>query len=742
MTSAQRSLRVGDVSSPWLFRALVVTSALAFAAILYVTSYVNFFFDEWELIEYDRPWNLTVLLLPHNEHWYTIPIFIWKLLFVVVGIRSHIPYEAALLAVHLASVFLLFALIRRRSGDLPAFGAALVLLLLGSGGTDIVWAFQIGFVGSVAFGLLAMLVLDGDPPFPSRVLLASAALLGSLMCSGAGLAFLAAVGVELLADGRRRRFLLALVVPVVAFAVWFPLYGAGLKGTPGAPCPTCLPVGFSADIHRGPITVGYVLSLASFVVTGLQASVSAVFGVADLGAILLPVLAVLVALHLYRTRRFASWQLGMVAGVLAWFTLTGLGRAQYGAAAAAESRYMYMGVAFVLPLLAEAARSLRWTLLWRPAIAIVFVLALFANILQMRDRALIGPIPALSLSSTHTEVMRTEDAELQTAEVFRGAPDMTVDGSLDSTIMPQLVTAHYFSAIDELGSPVPHATIDTLRSLPWQDVDREMVNLFGAALSAKPDAARSTQGMVCRDVPATSGSIMSFQVPDGQSIMVKAANAGDAFLFLGYLGPPSAEPLQPVHLQPSTAEWVYLPNTGKPAVWQVRIVTTDLGAVQACSPTPFQVQETVQNVYRGHADKGNLNPGWSAVQDVAASDGSAAKASKGVYPTFRNDVFEGGFVPIQGAYDVWYRVRVAGTAGAVPEMTLGLWDDEGQVWVGATTYTANQAGTDYMWLKVASGVSPTAGHHVQFLASFAANLGADWYVDEAVMVPSGLAPSS
>lgn len=134
----------------------------AFAVLLYVTGYVNLYWDEWDFVSIARRWSFNVFLLPHNEHWATIPIFIWKLLFATVVIRSHIPYEAAPVAAHCCTAFLLFMLVRRRSGDLPDFAAAVTFLLLGSGATNIVWALQIGFVGSVAFGLLAMVLLESQ----------------------------------------------------------------------------------------------------------------------------------------------------------------------------------------------------------------------------------------------------------------------------------------------------------------------------------------------------------------------------------------------------------------------------------------------------------------------------------------------------------------------------------------------------------------------------------------------------
>src|SRR5579864_5117891 len=129
-----RKRSIGDVRAPRLWPALIVVSLLTFGALLYVTGYMNFFWDEWDFVTTARPWNINVFLLPHAEHWSTIPILIWKVLFLVVGIRTHIPYEAALLIGHLGAVLLLFTFIRRRSGDVSAFAAALVLLLLGGGG--------------------------------------------------------------------------------------------------------------------------------------------------------------------------------------------------------------------------------------------------------------------------------------------------------------------------------------------------------------------------------------------------------------------------------------------------------------------------------------------------------------------------------------------------------------------------------------------------------------------------------
>lgn len=724
--------RVGDVRSPRLFPVLIGLSLLVAASLLYVTRYMNFFWDEWDFISYDRSWNVNLLLLPHNEHWSTIPILVWKLLFVVVGIRSHIPYEAALLVVHVAAVSLMFALVRRRSGDLPAFAASITLLVLGSGGTDIVWAFQIGFVGSVVFGLLAMLLFDDARPSLGRIIGASAALLASLMCSGVGLAFLAAVGAELLFDAQRRRDLVVLVVPVLAFGIWFLAFGAGITGTPGAPCPTCLPTGFRANFHNGPITLDYFLTLGGFVFLGAANSLAGIIGLPGVGIFVLPILAAVIAFQWLRSKGIESWQLGMAAGLVAWFTLVGLGRASTGLSAAADAHYLYVGAVFLLPLVAYFVRSLPWRNWWRPPLIAAFALALMSNALQLRDLAL-----------SQVDLMRTENAELQTAQAFRGAPDLALDRSLDPKIMPQLTARTLFAASSQLGSPVPLPTLETLRQLPRQAVDFEMVNLFGETLTVTADRSRSMAGLPCQTVDSRAGSTMDILVSSGQSIALVPSRNGEAWIFLTLVAPPTSEPLHKVALVAETPEWVHLPVTGSSALWRLRVQTTNVGAIHLCGNATLEINQAGGNVYRAEAEDGVLSPGWSIVADGAASRGRAAKLAGGTsVVSFKNDAFGTWTVPNPGLYDVWYRVRVTNPAGSTPEMTLGLWDGTARTWVASMTFAPNQADTSYSWAQAATGVSPSREHYVQFLATFTAQAGpatlsTDWFVDEAVLVPIG-----
>src|SRR5258708_15373357 len=80
LSTPETRLRVGDVRSPALLPVLVALSAVVFVVVLYLTRYKNFYYDEWDYVSQYRPSQSTSIWLPHNEHWSTLPILLWKLL--------------------------------------------------------------------------------------------------------------------------------------------------------------------------------------------------------------------------------------------------------------------------------------------------------------------------------------------------------------------------------------------------------------------------------------------------------------------------------------------------------------------------------------------------------------------------------------------------------------------------------------------------------------------------------------
>ena len=88
----------------------------------------------------------------------------YRVLFNLFGLRSYVPYQCVVVVAHLTTAILL-RVVMRRAGVRPwtATIVASVFVLFGPGEENIVWAFQIGFVGAVMFGLMQL-----DPQRPRR----------------------------------------------------------------------------------------------------------------------------------------------------------------------------------------------------------------------------------------------------------------------------------------------------------------------------------------------------------------------------------------------------------------------------------------------------------------------------------------------------------------------------------------------------------------------------------------------
>jgi hypothetical protein len=409
-------------------RLLIVAVAIAVCAvILWLSRGFSFYFDEWTLIlPTDTGW--AVYLQPHNEHPVMLTRLIYALLLNTVGMRSYVPYMAVLLALHAASVVLLFELIRRRAGDLIGLSAALLLLVLGAAWENLLWAFQIAFVGSVACGLGALLVIDAKKP---RMWLAMLLLFGALMFSGIGLFFLVAAGVWIALAPGRRADLMWLVPVVVALAAWYVTYGH--SGT--APASSSL--------------AGNLAALPLYVVWGLGAAVAGLVGEGGLFGPALLILAIAAIAFTWRRRRPDAFAIGILSALLAFYVVTGANRAQIGYQQSGSGRYVYEGAVFWLLLLADAARDLPWRGTWRPALVACVFLACFNS-----------GVLLYAYSVGKTVQMQREMADLQALASVRGDPCLDPNGVADQLVMPQVTSPPaYYRAVDRYGDPAASTAV-------------------------------------------------------------------------------------------------------------------------------------------------------------------------------------------------------------------------------------------------------------------------------------------
>ncbi len=284
----------------------VIVTVGALLVLVWLGRDMTFYHDEYAfLLLRDLSWN--GVFAPHNEHLSATLVVLYRTLVGTVGTVSYWPYLGVTFALHVAVAGIVYVVVRRETTAAWALGALAVMLMLGSGGDDILWAFQSGTVGATAAGMAAVVVA------PRRPAVAAILLTLALATSGAGLAFLVGTGVHLLLT--RPRALPWLLLPVGLYGAWFLLFATSAV-SPG------------------------IGGLLEYVLTGLAASAAGALGSTSLavGAVGLLVLA----FGLGRARSVPPVVLALLASVVAFFAIAGLVRAQLGAEQATAPRYVYI----------------------------------------------------------------------------------------------------------------------------------------------------------------------------------------------------------------------------------------------------------------------------------------------------------------------------------------------------------------------------------------------------------------
>lgn len=295
-----------------------------------------FFGDDWEFLlsRGSVSGNDRGLWAPHQEHWSTGPILIYKAVFALFGLRSYLPYAVPVLLAHAAVALLTYILlVRLETTRWAALAVAVVVAFLGSGAENILWDFQIGFVGSLALGLLGLWFFDCFDRAEWRMWPVWVALVVGLTFSAVGVVMVLYVAVYAVFRRGPRCGALIASVPALIYMLWFISTGrSGFGQGPSA--------GLSATLA---ILPGYVWA-------GLTHAWEGAFGIPGSGA---AILLVLLGSLLFLTRGRAS-QLAWAgaAAAFAQLVLAGFGRAAMGVDQATSSRYTYLIVVMMAPSVA------------------------------------------------------------------------------------------------------------------------------------------------------------------------------------------------------------------------------------------------------------------------------------------------------------------------------------------------------------------------------------------------------
>jgi hypothetical protein len=422
---------------PMAMLCLAGAVAASTAVLLIFQSRLTFFVDDWEFLLDRRGFSAAVFLNPHNDHIAIAPVAIYKGLLELFGMSSALPFAVVGTLVFELSVVLLFVYLRRRVGVWPALLGSVLILFLGAAWYDLLWSFQIGFSGSVAAGIGALLLLERDDR--KGDLGACALLVVATSFSELGVPFVVGALVYAVLGPspwlRRLRRLYVGLVPLVLYGLWY--LGWGHKGP------------HTASIHN-------LLHSPKFVFDAISENLASLFGLAtplnshhvgpnniglNWGRILFAIAIVLAIWRLWRVRwRPSHWLwVALAAGASFWF-LTALNAVPY-ARTPTSGRYQYPGAIFVLLIAAELLRGARIDRRILVPATVVTLAAAVSGYIFLHDGYVLRKYAS-----------NYDRARLTAAEIARGHMSPSFPIQL-ITSTPPFPASSYFSAVDAFGSP-------------------------------------------------------------------------------------------------------------------------------------------------------------------------------------------------------------------------------------------------------------------------------------------------
>lgn len=463
---------------------LAVAMVTAAAVLLDYGSGLTFFQDSWEFLMRRRDPSAATLLDPHNEHIVLIPVLLTQASLRLFGMSSMTPELVLLVALLLVAAGLLFVYARRRLGPWPALFAATLLLFLGPAWQDLLWPFQVGFVGAALFGLAMLLALENDDERWDRAACAFLAI--SIGFSSLGIAFAVACAVDVLQRRRQRglRRAYVFVLPLLLYACWY--------------------VGWGHQADNS-FTAHNVLVAPRYVWEGLTASLDSllalgtisdeVVGRSKWGA---PLLIALLALAVYRGFRRRGFFPGLWPAVAAtatfWFLAAfnqGPGREPY------SSRYIYVGAFFALLIavnLLEGVRLNRRALLAGAAATVA--IAAF-NLVPLREgRDFFQGQTML----TRSDLGAIEIAGGSVEPSFRLSPEVA-----GTVFLNEIEAGEYLRAVAEYGSPA-YSPADLAAAPEEGRVHADLVLANALPLAIETESGEARPQADCIAVAGPGGS--------------------------------------------------------------------------------------------------------------------------------------------------------------------------------------------------------------------------------------------
>lgn len=526
-----------------VFGAATVT---AFAWLMTLGRGLTFFYDEWDFVSAGASgsyWHQVIQ--PHNGHPSMVPYTIYDILLNTVGLRSYWPYQVVLVVFDVGCGLLVFVLLRRKVHPLGAAAAGSVLILLGPAWQDLLWPFQIGFIGSVAGGLGALVLLDRDGRRTDVGALGC--LVFAIASSGVGLVFVAGVGVELL--WRRRDWLRLWIplVPLALFVTWYKTMGDSQVST----------ISLSSMAHTA--AQGTTQTIGAVVGRGTTA-----------GTVLGIVLGVLCLIGFVRSPRRAGRLAMAITGLSSFWILTDVAR---GASVSSPSRYLYPAAALVLIAMGElpslvVVTETRHRAASKTSSARVVSGVLAAGVVAYAGLAVWWNAASLVGGADGLRAVSSE-VRAELGAVLLAGHALPATYQPDKTFMPQVRVGMFLRAVKAFGSPADslHA-IDQMPPMALSSIDAMLLRGRSMQVTlANPSRLGNTGA--CKTYPVGGSASVTIALP-ANGAFVTASSATSLAVRAAALS--TAFPTQPQGIvapgSTSLVRWTVRPNR---ITWRIRL---------------------------------------------------------------------------------------------------------------------------------------------------------------------------
>jgi hypothetical protein len=485
--------------------ALVVLLAGTAVLMFYLVRGLTFNLDEWIIVTERRGPGAPSLLEPHNEHLSVLALSVFFGLLRLGGLDDQPLMMVPLVALWVTLGALLFVVARRRVGAGVAVGVAALALVSGLAYEDFLVPWQVGQMASIVAGVAAFAVLDRPPNRRSDLLLAGL-LTVALASSGMGIPVLVGVAVELLLSASGRGRLWVVAAPFGLYLLWYLAYGTT-----------------RAHIDELALSAAWAWAAAAH-------AAGALIGRRDIepGRDLLVVLLVVLAYRAWRVEPAVRIRMAAIATVLVTFyALTAISR--HDIAPPSSSRYLIVGLVFLLLLLVEAARGLR-VRAWAP-----WVVLLLAVVALSKDHK-VGFREGRGLLLERSQEMRGSLAALNLLGRERVDPHLEVAPAA----APFVEAGPWFDALDGLRGDPAYSAAELPRApaVARAFADDTLIRAGGLALGPAP-GGRAT----CRrawpglEGPVPAGGVRIEAAPDAP-LTLRARRFGRAWAMVGVLPVP------------------------------------------------------------------------------------------------------------------------------------------------------------------------------------------------------------